>query len=174
MPLKPGKMDFAAFTGKITTDSYSATIKKLAIASQKAGCFAQLAPCRVVAGKRHLNAALEHTFSAIGSGQNFAKKPELEFLIRLLGEKQLDKVFEKARFGNEPLLLVVEKKKPSKAREIMKEIGFVKQKFPFGKNMEELMHLYSISEKGIETLRGLKSPLEELVIEKTSFVAMER
>ena len=56
---------------------------------------------------------------------------------------------------------------------LKKELGFVEEKFTFGKNKEELMKAYGISARQIETLSDLENALEELVIEKTSLLELE-
>lgn len=174
---KIGKRRFAAATGRITNDTYSATIKKLALLQEKG--FVQLAPARLVAGKMHLETALEHAFSAIDSGQAFTKRPELEFLVWLLGEKQLYRAMEKARFGQgEGLVLVAEAKNRKYADAAKKALGFTEDRSPTfnqkEKNRNGLMREFRVTENELAPLSGLEDALERLVIEKISLVALER
>ena len=170
--LKAEKMRFFLLTGKITTDSYSATIKKLTLA-QEAG-FAQIAPARRIAGKRHLQAALEHSASAFESKSNFAKTISLEFLIRLFGEKQLGKVLAAAEFRDGEEIVLVGVGGAKKAAALKKEFGISETKFKFGKNRRELMEFYGITQSELDAVSDLKNALEELVVENISFVALER
>ena len=173
IPLKFGKTAFALLTGKISIDSYSTTIKKLTLAQQKG--FVQIVPARLVAGKRHIAAALEHALFALGNGTAFSKNLELEFLIRLLGEKQLNTVLKNVQFGNEEVAIVARMNGGKKPSGLMEEFNFKEIKnFKFGKNKKRLMGFYKISEKALETLSDAENALEELVIEKISFVELER
>ena len=160
--------DFSALTG-ISNDSYDATIKNLTIASENS--FAQLVPLRIVAGFNHVFTALEHALSAFELGSAFARKPELEFIIRLCAEKQLNRALEIAEFGKEPLLLVA---KSGEIKKIARGIGFVGKKFEIGKNKAELMKIFGISKRELEAMKDSKSALEELVIEKCALVALEK
>ena len=175
---KIGNSHFALLIGKITTDSCSATIKKLALAQQHR--FVQIIPARVVAGVRHLEAALEHATSALKNKTSFSKNLELEFLVRLFGEKQLEKALQNAKFeeGEELVLVAAEKSKTKSKKEIAKIINNLKfketKKFELGKNKKELIDFYKISQEEIETLSDVENAIEGLVIERVSFVALER
>ena len=170
---KVGKHEISILKGRITTDSYEETIKKLSIVPQKQ--FTQLAPLRVVAGENHILFALEHTFSAFENKTAFAKKPELEFIIRLLAEKQLNKALEKAKFKKgENLLLVVGSQNKKVIGETKTTLGFEEKEFSLGENKKGLMELFKVSEGEIKALGDLQNPLEELIIERVSFVALER
>lgn len=170
---KVGKHSFAVLTGKITTDSYSTSIKKLALLNEKQ-C-TQIIPARLCAGEVHVLAALEHTFSAIDEGTAFSRKPELEFLIRFFGNRQLKQCLEAAKFSEgEELVLVVGTSDEKKVMEVCGELGFVEQEIDFPKNKETLMKFYNITQQELDTLSDLENALEELVIEKISFVALER
>ena len=180
---------FAFASGQILTENYGATIKKLAFPGENR--FVQLVPARVVAGQKHLETALEHALSSFKNGTNFARKPELEFIVRLLAEKQLEKALKKAEFADEPLVLVLELKGAAKAKnlkagkgkspsavkeinEIEKRLNFREKTFSLGKNKNYLMELFNVSETELKTLKDLKNPLEELIIERVALVALER
>jgi len=49
-----------------------------------------------VASRRHAEHAVMETLKAFAQGRNISRKPELEFLIRLTGERQLSKAFVKS------------------------------------------------------------------------------
>ncbi len=170
--LKAGNKRFLLIIGRITTDSYSATIKKLAMAQRRG--FAQIVPARLIAGKKHLAAALEAATSAMRFKSNFAKTLNLEFLIRLFGEKQLGRAIEKAGFKDrEPIVLIAEGG-AEKLAALKKEIGISETKYRFGDSKEGLMRAYGVSQEELGAVSDLKNALEALVIEKISFVAMER
>lgn len=174
---KIGKRNFAVFIGKVSNDSYSATIKKLALAQQKH--FVQIVPARLCAGFKHAEAALEHAFSALDSGAAFSKKPELEFLIRFFGEKQLHKALEKARFGpGEALVFVVEATNKKDVDRAKNAIGFVEDKqcivWKRGENKNDIMKEFGIGENELDVFLDMENALEELVIERVSMVALEK
>lgn len=179
IPIKSGKRRYSLLIGRIT-EFYSATIKKLALI-QKRG-FAQIAPASKIAGVRHICAALEHAISAGENGSAFTKNLELEFLVRLFGEKQLNAALSKAEFGDEDVALLIESGAGAKATkkivEIKKALNFEEIKgikaSALGKNKKELMEFYKIGETELATLSDLDDALEELVIERISFVALER
>ncbi|HIH09816.1 MAG TPA: hypothetical protein HA254_04045 [Candidatus Diapherotrites archaeon] len=174
-----GKLTFEILTGRITTDSYSTTIKKLTFLQESS--LVQLASCRAIAGMRHVEAGIEHFLSALETGNVFTRQPSLELLIWLFGRKQIPKALEMANFRQgEPLLLIVALGKgSSKARQvekILKKLNFIVDKqllWELGKNRQELMALYGINKREIGALADLENPLEDLVIEKISMVALE-
>lgn len=190
---KVGKRHFAILFGKITNDSCSATIKKLALLNtefaswsrgqKNAGPgrqpanrgFVQIVPTRLCAGEMHVLAALEHAISAIDKGTAFSHKPELEFLIRFFGNKQLTQCLEAAKFREgEELVLVVEASGGKNAVGVSRKLGFVEQEFDFSKNRAELMRFYGITRQELDTLSDLSNALEEVLVEKISFVALEK
>ncbi len=199
MPTKQfGTREFAALAGRITNDSYSATIKKLALlnaqhdtpnrakspaghgkaaGSPDEGDFAQIVPARLCAGYNHVFFALEHAMSAVDSGTAFSRRPELEFLINFFGEKQLHKAFEKAKFGQgEGLVLVVGAKNKKDTGRAKRALGFVEdadmELWQNGKNKMDLMAGFGIGERELEAVSDLGNALEELVIERISLVSL--
>ena len=118
--------------------------------------------------------AIENTFSSFQSKSNFSKKPELELIIRLTGIKQLNKALQKAEFGKENLVLIIDSKNKRKIDSIKKELGFTEQKFELGKNKSYLVKFFNVTKKELKSLNDLKNPLEEIIIERCSFVSLER
>ena len=178
IPIKAGKRRFALLIGKISTESYSTTIKKLTLVQEHV--FAQIVPARLIAGKRHAEAALEHAVLALENNHAFTKSLSLEFLVRLFGEKQLGKALESAKFGKESVVLVIGAKSRKQIEGIAGMLNFRETKGSrparnpqLSGNREELMRFYGISEKEIDAVSDLDNPLEELVIEKISMVALD-
>jgi len=175
MKISIGKRFFAVFAGKISNDSYNATIKKLALLGKNRLC--QIIPAKIVAGKFHLKTALAKTIEAIDSGDAFSQNPNIEFLVRIFGERQISKAIEKSVFGNEDLLLVIEENSKTKINKVMKSLGFEEKKVvleKLGNNKVELMQIHGISEEELSATKDVKNNLEMLVVEKTSFVALEK
>jgi len=56
----------------------------------------QVVDASVVASKRHAEHAVKETLKAFDQGSNISKKPEPEFLIRITGERQLNKALLKS------------------------------------------------------------------------------
>ncbi|VVB99314.1 Uncharacterised protein [uncultured archaeon] len=173
---KIGKREFAIAIGKFSTDSYSTTIKKLALLPPHG--FVQAVPARLCAGPRHIESALCGTFSAFENKTNFSRKPELEFLVRLLGEKQLNRAITTSEFQNgQEVVLVFEVmgNKSDASKKIFMALGFEECKnLALGGNRKELMEIYGIGQSEINAVSGFAEPLEALVIEKTAFVALEK
>jgi len=168
-----GKCDFSLLKGQITKDSCKETIKKLMIASDKQ--FTQIIPACLVAGKNHIFSALEQSLSAFEQKTNFTKKPELEFIVRLLANKQLNKALEKAEFRQGEILVLVIGSSDKKTIEKVKTgLNFVEKEFALGKNEKELKEFFGISEEELSALNDVEKPLEELVIERVAFVSLER
>ncbi len=164
-----GKKQFATTTGRITTDSYNATIKKLTFASSKG--FVQIVPLKLASGTKHLKYALVKSLESFKNDSAVTKKPELEFILHFTAENQLNKALNKAKFSNESLVLICEK---NIFNEIKKELNFEEQKIEFGKNKNELMKFYSISERELKTFFDLKNALEELIIQRCVFASFEK
>ncbi|MCR4368652.1 MAG: KEOPS complex subunit Cgi121 [archaeon] len=170
---KLGKNTYTASAGRISTDSYGVTIKKLALAGKEKGSFAQLVPHRLVAGPNHLFAALEQAMDAIEKGSEFTKSPELEFIVRLVAEKQLDKALKAAEFGKEELVLVVLGGK-KELEQIAREISFEIKEGELRGDPKQIAKHFQISEKELAALADLPNALEELAIERTAFVSLAR
>ncbi len=102
----------------------------------------------------------------------------MKFLIRIFGQKQLAKVFEAAKFDdNEAVVIVLEGNNAKKIKDNLQSIGFVEDKgknVKFGGNKKDLMDFYGIGQSELDTLLDLDDALEQQVIEKISFVALER
>jgi tRNA threonylcarbamoyladenosine modification (KEOPS) complex Cgi121 subunit len=175
MKISIGKKFFTVFSGKISNDSYNATIKKLALLGKNNLC--QIIPAKIVAGKFHLKTALARTIAAIDSGVAFSQNPNIEFIVRVLGERQISKAIDKSVFGNEDLLLVIEENNKNKINEIIKLLDFEEKKQileKLGNNKAELMKIYEISEDELNSVKDVKNNIEMLVVEKTAFVTLEK
>lgn len=169
---KIGKLEFSILKGRISKNSYEESIKKLSLASQNG--FVQLVPSRLIAGQNHLLNVIENTFSSFKNKSNFSKKPELELIIRLTGIKQLNKALEKAEFGKEDLVLIINSKNKKKIDSIKKELGFVEKDFKLGENKNYLMKFFNVTKEELKSLSDLKNPLEEIIIERCAFVSLKR
>ncbi len=189
--------NFAALAGRIATDSYSTTIKKLALLNAKSTTqnqdqknayqvawpaavgFVQVVPARFCAGWNHVFFALEHAVSAIDSRTAFSRKPELEFLIHFFSEKQLYKALDKARFrDSEALVLVIGKADGKNIEAAKKVLGFVEDgkamEWEHCRNTKGIMKEFGITETELEAVSDLENVLDELVIERVSMVALEK
>ena len=160
------------FKGRITNDSYEESIKKLTLPSKD--IFVQILPSRIIAGETHLFIALETALSSFENSSNFTKIPALELIVRILGKKQLNDALETAKFGKENLVLIIGSRKKKEIEKIKKELNFKEKNFTLGKNKKYLEKLFSVSKAELNSLKDLKNPLEELVIERCAFVALER
>lgn len=167
-----GKRDFLLFTGQISNDSYSATIKKLTLIQRE--FFIQLLPLALVAGKLHVEAALEQGFSSIENRTSFSNSPSLEFLLRFFAQRQISRALEKSVFAKEPLLLVCEKKSAAKIRKAMRELDFQEKKMPLHGNEKQIREAFDISETEIAALGEKKNSLELLVVEKIALLNLEK
>ncbi|HLC79080.1 MAG TPA: KEOPS complex subunit Cgi121 [archaeon] len=171
---KIGDQFFAISCGKINNDSYSATIKKLTVAQR--GNFVQIVPQRFCAGKNHFLIALEHATSALQSNQAITKNLLLEFLVHFFGKRQLDQVFEDAKFEQGEDLIAITDAKEKEHKKILQNLGFEEnksEKMNLQGQKKELMQFYGIGKEELGTLSDKKNALEELVIEKISFVALQ-
>ncbi|MCR4335439.1 MAG: KEOPS complex subunit Cgi121, partial [archaeon] len=172
-----GKHDYSLLKGEISTDSYKETIKKLTLGF---GVFTQVIPSKWVAGEDHIWFALEQSLDAFEQKIAFTKKPELEFIVRLLAQKQLSKALEGAEFGKgtefgkEPLVLVIGSSDKKIVSEIKEKLAFEEKEIKLGLNKSELIKFFGIEEKEIESLADVKNPLEELIVERCAFVSLEK
>ena len=132
--LKSVKRNITFLIGKITNDSYSATIKKLTVLQQIG--FIQLVPARLVGGRWHLKVAIDHTFSAFERKANIARSEPLEFIVRLLGERQVGVALQKAEFGNEDLVLIFEKNAFADKKQLLHGLNFTEKKAKIEKKNE--------------------------------------
>ena len=166
-----GKHGFSLLKGEITTDSYKESIKKLTLGF---GVFTQLIPSRLVAGENHIWFSLEQSLDAFEQKTAFTKKPELEFIIRLVAQKQLNKALENAEFKQEPLVLVIGSENKKIIDKIKETLNFEEKDIQLGLNKKELVKFFGIEKQEIESLADIQNPLEELIIERCAFVSLER
>ena len=155
---KIGNRDFTIITGEINNHSYSATIKKLSMLPRNG--FAQIVPLRLVAGEMHLSVALEHALSAFETKTSFTKKPELEFLVHLTGQKQLGRAIKKSEFAREPLALVIQISDGKTIEKTKKDLGFEEKKFAIhetGKNTKKLAKEFGYNKPALFVQNHLKS-----------------
>ncbi|MBI4214603.1 hypothetical protein HY546_01280 [archaeon] len=57
----------------------------------------QVVSSRIVAGERHVIHCVNQTFKAFDAGENIASKQEIDFVLRLVGERQIRKALEQAK-----------------------------------------------------------------------------
>jgi len=141
--------------------------------------FCQIVPLHLISSNDQIFFSFEQAQSAINSNTSFSKKLNLEFLIRLFGEKQLERVFYILNFkrGKNEVVLICFQNDKSKLNflfeKVEKILEFKEKKILLGKNKKELTKIYGISKKEIQTLKDLKDPLGNLIIEKNSLVVFE-
>ncbi|MEK6941415.1 MAG: KEOPS complex subunit Cgi121 [archaeon] len=154
------------------------TIKSL-LAINKNGNFCQIVPAQTVCSFLQAFVALEQTLDAQSNNTSFSEKPQLEFLIRLYGTKQINAALDRAELktGKNMALLICAHKSRQKLNALFskaqKELEFAGQKFQLGANKKELMKLYRVSNAQLQSMKGEKNALEKLIIEKNSLVVFQ-
>lgn len=162
---------YSLFKGRITNDSYEESIKKLTFLPK---VFVQFLPARIIAGENHIFIALETALSSFETNSNFTKNPALELIVRVLGKKQLKEALEIAKFEEEDMLLIIGSREKNEIEKIKKELNFKETNFALGKNKKYLEWLFSVSKAELKAVEDLENPLEEIIIERSAFAALER
>lgn len=154
------------------------TIKSL-LALNAGENFCQIVPANKACSFNQAFFAFEQATDAIEKKTAFSEKPELEFLIRFFGTKQINAALGLAEMktGKNTVLLVCAQKEQKKLDELFakakKELGFEEKKIQLGKNKKELMEIYGIPKNALESMKGQKNALEKLVIEKNALVVFQ-
>ncbi|MDO8646822.1 MAG: KEOPS complex subunit Cgi121, partial [Candidatus Diapherotrites archaeon] len=82
-----------AFGEAIIKDSEE-VIKNILEILAKNQCFGQVLSSKAIVSEKHLLQAVEQTESAFANGTSFAKRKEMELLLRISGKKQFPKALE--------------------------------------------------------------------------------
>ncbi|MBI2598174.1 MAG: hypothetical protein HYW50_03185 [Candidatus Diapherotrites archaeon] len=170
---------YAVKTGTANIIDYESTIKSLLEQNSRKG-FCQIVPAKTVGSTDQVAFAIEQSIGAFFSGENFSKKPGLEFLIRIYGTRQIENALKISglKAGKQSVVLACAHTQKVGLEKILKTaekiLHFKEKKIFLGKNKKELMQLYGITAAEINTLKDLKNPLQQIIIEKNALVAFEK
>ena len=171
--------------GAITVNNRDNLLKTIAENAPSKG-FAQAFGVQWIAGEEQAIRAVEQALESHENGTNFSQKLELEFLQRLVGEKQSNQAIE---FGGiseskQAVGLIVVAPKPAEANSalprISKSIHFKPKRNVLAENLRKnakaLQHHYGVTDRELEALKDLGSrtkALQAAVLEKVVLVSLE-
>ena len=149
------------------------------VAREETGSFIQLLKVDLVAGFDHLFIALETALDSFEKETNFSPNREIEFLLRLFGKRQIDKILPLLESNTNKVILIVadkgQKEVDQAFERIEKELKFQEEKKlenELGKNVEELKKVFQIT-KETDSLKDLENSLEAAIIEKVALSTLQ-
>ena len=160
--------------GEAIIENSEEVIKNILEILAKNQCFGQILSSRAIVSERHLLQAIEQTESAFANGTSFAKRKEMELLLRISGKKQFPKAIEMLGIGkgNQRIALIAVGENSEKAiAEMKKFLKFKKKKLK--PSFKSLQKLFEIPEKELGILKDRKKALENAVLEKIALIALE-
>lgn len=134
----------------------------------------QIINSRFVAGRGHLELAIEQAKKAFEYGANISDNFFIEILVRASGQRQIKKAIKLFGVENSKEVIVICEKLP---KGIAKKFSCVEDEGIFNINkgkIEELKKVYEINEKEIDTLDGKDrvDVLKEIVKERVALVSV--
>lgn len=168
-------------TGFANIDNVDAILKKLSVL-QKEGIF-QLFSIKPVVSLEQVVSAAEQATDSFERQANFSKNLSLEFLLRLIGTRQITKALEITglKKGRNAVAIVACSSNRKSAEEsvsaIAREIYFEESTGVIERNLKYNSHylkkIYGISNTQLETLKDLREPLKEAVFERIAILSLE-
>ena len=160
-----------------------ASIKKLLASAKKNKIFLQAFPLKPIASTQQIFFAFEQSFSALKQKTAFSQKPELEFLLRLSGKKQIKEIWQHfgLKKGRQEIVIVAAGKDKDKVKRALKEaeeiLGFKESKNLLEKNLKRnfkfIQSVYSIEAGQLQAFKGAKEKaLQQLVLEKMALLSV--
>lgn len=156
--------------GKAVIKESSDILKKVLEILEKNQCFGQIANAKAIASEKHCLYAIEQTLSAFETGSNFAKRKEIELLLKLSGRKQLEKALLACgiKEGKEKqgiAVIAVGENCGKAVKEIEKLLELEKAKTKFKPDLKALRKTYEIPKD--------EKRIEDAVLEKIALIALE-
>ncbi len=163
------------FFGQLTVKSTDETLKRLSEKASEHGIRYQIASSHKIAGKLHVEWAARQALEAFDERTALTKSWEFEFLVRLSGQRQLEKAFEHFGIhkGRQHVALVAVGSKPKAIafeKWAEKELGF--KLVPFKVDQKAVQEWFKISSAELTALKDLKEPLEGAVLERVALAGM--
>ncbi|MFH0714856.1 MAG: KEOPS complex subunit Cgi121 [Candidatus Diapherotrites archaeon] len=170
------KSHLGVFFGRLTVNLAEETLKKLSERALALELKAQLVRAEKIAGKTHCEWAAFQAEEAFSAGQNLTRAWETEFLVRISGQRQIEKALDGfgLRKGKQNCALVVlgPKEKADKLKKwAEKELGF--KSAPFKMEQKKVQEWFSVSDAELKALSDLKNPLESAVLERVALAGTE-
>jgi len=160
--------------GKAVIKDSDDIIKNILAILAKNECFGQVASNKAIVSKKQVLQAVEQTLSAFTNGTNFAKREEIELLLRLSGRKQLPKALEilGVKNGRQEVAVIAIGENAEKAVAEIKEFLKLKEQ-KLKTDFKELKKAFEIGKKEERLLKNKEKSFENLVLEKISLIALE-
>jgi len=170
--------------GTSTIKNSDSVLKKLSTIPPLQNGFLSLFSTRFIASESQISFALEQTLNALKRKTHFSTRPEHEFLLRVLGTKQLEKAFAWARIEPEkPEIALIgfstnRKILETNMKTLMHKIGFVSNSKTLHKTpreQKELLAHFGISKRAVETLSDYSKSkaVEQLIFERIARLELE-
>jgi tRNA threonylcarbamoyladenosine modification (KEOPS) complex Cgi121 subunit len=160
--------DFCISFGKAVIKDSDNMLKKVLEILEKNQCFGQIANAKAIVSEKHCLYAVEQTISAFEQGSNFAKRKEIELLLRLSGRKQLEKALQavgvkEGKAEQEIMVIAVGENSEKAVKEIEEFLKLKKAKFK--PDLKALKEIFGIPES--------EKRIEDAVLEKSAMIALE-
>ena len=137
-------------------------------------CFGQILSSKAIVSEKQFLQSAEQTQSAFLQGTSFAKRKEMELLLRISGKKQFQKAIEVLgiKKGKQSIALIAVGENSEKAITEMKDLLRLKER-KLKPDFKALQKIYGIPEKQARLLKNRKESIEKAVLEKITLITLE-
>lgn len=173
-----GKRHVLVAGGFIEISDVEEIIEKVREVDEKYGTISQIFDAKTIAGKNHIHHASKLALESLENGRAFAKSSSIELTCWVAGMRQINKSLERVGVkedSNEIAIVTIGEKKveANEAQdELIQDMGVEKNEQVLEvdeEKKENLMEIYSISEKQLENM-----PIEKMIMEKVALLSLEQ
>ncbi|GAA0222728.1 KEOPS complex subunit Cgi121 [Haladaptatus pallidirubidus] len=160
--------------GEITIDDLDEFLSRVGAIDDESNCAIQAFDARFVAGRDHLESAVEHANRAFDRGENVARDPAVEILLYAAGRRQINQALEMGvSEGEQEVIVVVDGEENGNERAAVEAVSkLLESADTLGNpNHETLFDFFDISERELD---ATSTNLSDLVCERVALLEVEK
>lgn len=163
--------------GRATIDDVDIYLSRLGAIGEEFDCAIQALDARYVAGRAHLESAVEHANRAFDHGENVARNPAVEILLYAGGRRQINQALEMGvSEGEQPVVVVVDggrQRKDDREAQAAEEVAnLLERAETLGQpDRRRVFEFFNISER---ELAATSATLTDLVCERVALLEVEK
>ncbi|WP_458207390.1 KEOPS complex subunit Cgi121 [Haladaptatus sp. NG-SE-30] len=163
--------------GRIEINDLDAFLARLGAIGEEFNCAVQAFDARYVAGRKHLESAVEHANRAFDREENVARDRAVEILLYAAGRRQINQALEMGvSEGEQPVVVVIDAEQGGMDKQEQKAAEEVTQLLEPAETLgqtdrERLFEFFDISE---QELTATGATLTDLVCERVALLEVEK
>ncbi|WP_227375092.1 KEOPS complex subunit Cgi121 [Haladaptatus halobius] len=163
--------------GRASIADLNSFLARLGTIGEEFHCAVQAFDARYVAGREHLESAVEHANRAFDRGENVARDPAVEILLYAAGRRQINQALKMGvSEGEQPVVVVIDGKQGRKDEREAQAAGEVSDLLERDETLgqpgcERVFEFFDISER---ELAATSAALTDLVCERVALLEVEK